>query len=342
MQPRAAGSASFVGSCAGHAALRRFFLGCALGACGLSVGWPRAGAAQSVSPPSPAAAPAAPTSSGSIPADLRRDEIRCDEAGCALGGCVVNDLLAPSGSALRSVRVVPHVVDGTPRGFRLLGLRPGSLPARMGLQNGDHVLAVNGHDLGSPERALMAYSSTQASGTALVALERSGQPLSRRFTLDRRPLLPGECPESTPAPTPPPATASVAPTPAGPSDTLRAVAKDLRCKADRCTLRRSTIDRILADSASWSRSARLIPVLRSEDKQDNQIRGLKVFGIRGGSLLALLGLRNGDVVRSINGHDVSSPDRALAAYAALRDSDELRVAIERAGAAQTLTYKILP
>ena len=53
--------------------------------------------------------------------------------------------------------------------------------------------------------------------------------------------------------------------------------------------------------------------------------------MRPGGLFALLGLQNGDTLRSINGFDLSTPDRALDAYTSLRRADHLDVALERRG-----------
>ena len=81
------------------------------------------------------------------------------------------------------------------------------------------------------------------------------------------------------------------------------------------------------------RSARIIPVM-----QDGQAIGFKMMAIRAGSLWALLGLKNGDVVRTINEYEVTAADKALEAYSKLRQADELRVRLDRSGAPLVLTY----
>ena len=68
--------------------------------------------------------------------------------------------------------------------------------------------------------------------------------------------------------------------------------------------------------------------------------GVKLYGIRRGSLLSRLGLQNGDLLRTINGFDMSSPDKALEAYTKLRTASNLTVAIERRGQSMTLDYEI--
>jgi general secretion pathway protein C len=71
---------------------------------------------------------------------------------------------------------------------------------------------------------------------------------------------------------------------------------------------------------------------------DGQPQGFKLFAIRPGSLFALLGLRNGDLVRGFNGFELSSLDKALQAYSMLRSRDEVKLDLERAGARLVLTY----
>lgn len=64
----------------------------------------------------------------------------------------------------------------------------------------------------------------------------------------------------------------------------------------RCTLDRKYMEEMLANPASVTAQLRIMPSVR-----DGQVRGLKLYGIRPGSLAKLLGFRNGDLVVSING-----------------------------------------
>jgi general secretion pathway protein C len=68
--------------------------------------------------------------------------------------------------------------------------------------------------------------------------------------------------------------------------------------------------------------------------------GMKVYGIRRSSLLSHLGLRNGDIVRSLNGLDVTSADGLLSAYALVRERDSFTLALQRAGKPQVLEYRL--
>ena len=54
----------------------------------------------------------------------------------------------------------------------------------------------------------------------------------------------------------------------------------------------------------------------------------------------VLGMENGDRLQSINGFDMTSPEKALEAYARLRTADHMTVAINRKGSNMNLDYNI--
>jgi general secretion pathway protein C len=68
--------------------------------------------------------------------------------------------------------------------------------------------------------------------------------------------------------------------------------------------------------------------------------GFRLFGIRPDSPLGVAGFLNGDRVDSINGFEVSTPERALEAYARLRTASHLRIALHRGGKPLGLDYAI--
>lgn len=101
------------------------------------------------------------------------------------------------------------------------------------------------------------------------------------------------------------------------------------------TVQRSFVDRVLQNQAEIMRSARIVP-----HEENGQVVGVKLYGIRRNSLLGKLGLQNGDLLRTINGFNMSSPDTALEAYAKLRTASNLSVAVVRRGRPMTVDYDI--
>jgi hypothetical protein len=90
----------------------------------------------------------------------------------------LNRLFTQEGA--HAARIVPHFVDGKPRGLRLYAIRPGGLFDQLGLRNGDSLLALDGFDLSSPDSALEAYAHMRGTSHLILDLERSGE----RVTLE--------------------------------------------------------------------------------------------------------------------------------------------------------------
>lgn len=98
---------------------------------------------------------------------------------------------------------------------------------------------------------------------------------------------------------------------------------------------RSAVDHILENQAELMRSARIVP-----EKEGDKVVGIRLFGVRPESLLGTLGLENGDRLQSINGFEMSDPQKALEAYARLRSADKLTVSVNRRGKPMTIDFNI--
>lgn len=99
---------------------------------------------------------------------------------------------------------------------------------------------------------------------------------------------------------------------------------------------RDAFERLFADSAKLMKSARMVPVTR-----DGRVTGIRLFGMRAGSPLTQLGFHNGDELRSVNGYDLTSPEKTLEAYGALRKATELRIELIRQGRPLRLVLEIV-
>lgn len=77
----------------------------------------------------------------------------------------------------RMGRAIPHKdVNGTTDGFRISGIRRGSLPNAMGIRNGDILHKVAGHEVNSLEGAMRAYGALGSTDTIVVELTRRSAP----------------------------------------------------------------------------------------------------------------------------------------------------------------------
>lgn len=101
------------------------------------------------------------------------------------------------------------------------------------------------------------------------------------------------------------------------------------------TVSRQLLDKVLGNQAELMRAARVIPY-----EENGRTVGVKVYGIRRNALLGKLGIQNGDVLRTINGFDLSSPDSALEAYTKLREADNFSISMVRRGSAKTMEYSV--
>ncbi len=101
-------------------------------------------------------------------------------------------------------------------------------------------------------------------------------------------------------------------------------------------VKRGAFDSLLDNQSAVMRSARVVP-----HKEGDRIVGMRLFGIRRGSPLEVLGFLNGDRVERVGGLDVSTPENALEAYGKLRGATKMDIVITRQGAPMTLRYRLV-
>jgi hypothetical protein len=103
----------------------------------------------------------------------------------------------------------------------------------------------------------------------------------------------------------------------------------------RYEIRRDALELALHNLRALSASARVAPELRG-----GKPVGFRLFAVSADGPIAKLGLRDGDVLVSINGMDITTPDRVLSAYAKLKAADRLELGILREGRAFACVYVI--
>ena len=72
---------------------------------------------------------------------------------------------------------------------------------------------------------------------------------------------------------------------------------------------------------------------------DGELRGVRLYGVRRGSLLAALGFHNGDLVTSIAGHPLTGLQAVLETCARALRTDEFSVVVVRRGVQVELTFR---
>jgi general secretion pathway protein C len=87
--------------------------------------------------------------------------------------------------------------------------------------------------------------------------------------------------------------------------------------------------------ALLSRSARIVPEMK-----DGKAAGFRLFAVRPDGPFAMIGMQNGDIISSINGLEITSPEKALEVYAKLKSASHLSLGMERNSQKITKEYNI--
>jgi general secretion pathway protein C len=95
---------------------------------------------------------------------------------------------------------------------------------------------------------------------------------------------------------------------------------------------RAERDAALSDVKAFAGTVRVVPNFVS-----GKANGFKLFALHEGSGFARMGLCNGDVVHSVGGLDLTSPERALEVYSRVKEAAHLELAVTRRGTPLTLT-----
>ena len=98
---------------------------------------------------------------------------------------------------------------------------------------------------------------------------------------------------------------------------------------------RKVLEAFLANPTPELTKAFLAPVY-----EGGLTRGWKLARLASGSMLGKLGLAQGDVLRRVNGFELTDPTKLLEIFTRLRDASRVEVEVERNGASQRLEYRI--
>lgn len=99
------------------------------------------------------------------------------------------------------------------------------------------------------------------------------------------------------------------------------------------TVKRSEVEKSLENVHQILSQARVRPHFK-EGKPD----GLAITHIKSSSIFERLGLKNGDIVKGVDGKEIKSPDDVLQMYDKLTMGSEVAIEIERDGEEQTINY----
>jgi general secretion pathway protein C len=87
---------------------------------------------------------------------------------------------------------------------------------------------------------------------------------------------------------------------------------------------RQAVAEIIEKQAELMGMVRIRPV-----QEKGRVLGLQLLGVRPDNVLGLLGFEQGDMLKTINGFDMTNPENALQAFARLRTADHLTALVSR-------------
>jgi general secretion pathway protein C len=87
----------------------------------------------------------------------------------------VNESLKNVHQLLSQARIRPHFRDGVAAGLAISNIKPRSIFARMGLQNGDIVQGLNGRNIQSPDDVMEVYQRLKSGSRVTVQVLRNGE-----------------------------------------------------------------------------------------------------------------------------------------------------------------------
>ena len=100
------------------------------------------------------------------------------------------------------------------------------------------------------------------------------------------------------------------------------------------TLQRDDIEESLSDLQNLLTQASVKPHFT-----DGEPDGLAITQVKTGSIFRRMGLRNGDIVKSVEGKDIKSPEDLISLYNDLQSEDEVSIQLIRRGQERTNTLK---
>jgi len=105
---------------------------------------------------------------------------------------------------------------------------------------------------------------------------------------------------------------------------------------DHYTVERSVIDNALDDLDALANQVRVRPHRDS----DGEVDGFRLSGIRRGSMLEQLGIKNGDIIHEVNGYPLNSNSGAMTAFQSLQSESNFTFDITRRNRRKNMTYDV--
>ncbi len=95
------------------------------------------------------------------------------------------EILDDPNAFLKQALFKPNSKGGKTQGFRVTNIRTNSLLKKLGLENGDVLMRINGEMITGPTKLLQVYGSLGGASAISIDVERKGQMLPSSLSLSR-------------------------------------------------------------------------------------------------------------------------------------------------------------
>jgi general secretion pathway protein C len=133
---------------------------------------------------STAVATATPPSNDPMKAAIDAGIHKLDDTTYEIDRSLVEQVLANPMAIAKGARVMPSIKNGQPDGMRVAAIRPDSVFAKLGLQNGDTIHAINGNALDSMSAGLEVYDKVKNANALQIDITRGGKPVSMNYRIE--------------------------------------------------------------------------------------------------------------------------------------------------------------
>lgn len=104
-------------------------------------------------------------------------------------------------------------------------------------------------------------------------------------------------------------------------------------------------DAVVVDEGELNQALDNLPLLLTQARavpyfKDGKSVGLRLFAIKSGSLYEKIGLKNGDILKEINGESLGDPTQAIKIFERLKSEKSISLTLERGREPKVINYQI--
>ncbi|MGZ3804350.1 MAG: type II secretion system protein GspC [Pseudobdellovibrionaceae bacterium] len=103
------------------------------------------------------------------------------------------------------------------------------------------------------------------------------------------------------------------------------------------TIKRADLQKYLNDLSSILMQARAVP---ARDKVTGEVIGYRIMDFQPNSIFSQLGIQRMDLIKSVNGEPVDTPQKAMELFNMFKNSNNIKMSVDRGGHSETLDYSI--